>query len=105
MCRCPESWSRKSSRPSTRQRVARWPCARAPSRRDRSCNGTLTAVAVKCVRLVEDLDEMQDGDVAAALAQPLLDLKDAAGIRGDDRLRARALDVADLAREQACGHL
>src|SRR6267143_568063 len=42
---------------------------------------------------------MNDADVRSSLAQAALDLHEAAGIRGDDRIRTRPDDVRDLSLE------
>ena len=57
------------------------------------------------VRAVENLDQVQHGQIEAAVAKPGLDLQNAAGVGGDHRLRPRGFDVAHLAPQQAIGHL
>src|SRR5688572_11030738 len=52
------------------------------------------------IRAVEHLHDVQDLHGQGLVAQAGLDLEDAAGIGGHHRLRARALDVTDLARQQ-----
>src|ERR1700675_243002 len=71
-----------------------------------SCGVAATSdMSVRVIGPSEHLDDVQDAHVAAALAQPLLDLENAARVRGHDRLGARRQDVVHLPVEEPRGHL
>src|SRR5206468_7702391 len=53
----------------------------------------------RAVRLVQEIEQMHDAHVGPCLAQAALDLHEAAGVRGDDGVRAGTHDVRDLSLE------
>src|SRR5712691_11471062 len=57
------------------------------------------------VGAIEHFHEVQHRDVETTRAETGMDLENAAGVRGDDGLGTRRLDVAHLASQQAVGHL
>src|SRR5215470_4997862 len=67
--------------------------------------GVLAGAPSGAMSAVQDLDQVQHLDADALRAQSRLDLQDAPGIGGDHRLGPGGPDVADLAPEQARGHL
>src|SRR5207247_9744410 len=61
--------------------------------------------STRAVRLVEQIEQVHDANVRPGVAEPALDLHEAARVRRDDGVRAGALDVRHLALQDRAGEL
>src|SRR6185437_13265094 len=60
---------------------------------------------IESIRLIEQFDQVTRFHVALSVAQPLLQLKQTAGIGRDNDVRAGALDVVHLSLEDFHAHI